>query len=147
MEPENGGLEHEFPNLNWVMFRFHVNFSRGSACLNFLYTMQLRLSCLKITHYFHIELPKNGRIRASPQQQNIYIYTYIYIHIIHLEGTFIIYEGWEPNQRATIQKFAHGMKSKRNSSLSGKNSLKMQSARPSGPKLDYYYVFFLYIFF
>ncbi len=49
-----------------------------------------------------------------------------------------IYEGWEPNQRATIQEFAHGMKSKRNSSFSGKNSLKMQSARPSGPKLDYF---------
>ena len=97
-------------------------------------------------HYFHIEIPKNGRIRASPQQQKIYIYTYI--HIIHLEGTFIIYEGWEPNQRATIQKFAHGMKSKRNSSLSGKNSLKMQSARPSGPKLDYYYVlFFIFLYF
>ena len=31
-----------------------------------------------------------------------------------------IYEGWEPNQRAIIQKFAHGMKSKRNSSFSGK---------------------------
>ena len=64
-----------------------------------------------------------------------------------------IYEGWEPNQRATMQKFAHGMKSKRNSSFSGKNSLKMQSARPSGPKLDYFfycYLFFLifpYVFF
>ena len=56
---------------------------------------------------------------------------------------WIIYEGWEPNQRATIQKFAHGMKPKRSSSFSGKNSLKMQSARPSGPKLDYYFLFLL----
>ena len=30
------------------------------------------------------------------------------------------HEGWEPNQR-TLQKFAHGMKSKRNSSFSGNN--------------------------
>ena len=43
-----------------------------------------------------------------------------------------------------MQKFAHGMKSKRNSSFSGKNSLKMQSARPSGPKLDYFFYFFLF---
>ena len=46
--------------------------------------MQLRLSCLNITHCFHIGIPKNGRIRASPQQQNIYIYNslrrYIYTH-------------------------------------------------------------------
>ena len=49
----------------------------------------------------------------------------------------VIYEGWEPNQRATIQKFAHGMKSKRNSSCSGKHRQKVQSAKPFGPKLDY----------
>ena len=53
-----------------------------------------------------------------------------------------MYEGWEPNQRATIQKFAHGMTSKRNSSFSRKNSLKMQFARPFGPKLDYFFLFF-----
>lgn len=49
-----------------------------------------------------------------------------------------------PNQRAKFQKFEHGMKSKRNLSFSGKNSLNMQCARPFGPKLDYLiFVFFL----
>ena len=48
----------------------------------------------------------------------------------------IVQKGWEPNQRATILKFVHGMKPNRNPSFSRKNSPKMQFARPFGPKSD-----------
>ena len=52
--------------------------------------------------------------------------------VLGLNSTFFII--WELNQRATIQKLAHGMKSNRNSSFSRKDSLNMQFARSFGPK-------------
>ena len=32
MEPQHGGLEDDFPDFNWLIFRFHVNFPGCKRC-------------------------------------------------------------------------------------------------------------------
>lgn len=91
---------------------------------------------LRKTHGFTNSYSKRTRLK--------YFY-FFFVWVLGLNSTFsIIQQGWEPNQKPTIQKLAHGMKSNRNSSFSRKDSLNMQFATIWE---NFYYFFFFFLFF